>query len=214
MKKELMLLIEAKKEGLPLSAAHELFDESLGVASVNEVYKQDLPKLGMEISTENLEQVVSTKLDEVKQSIENIEIPAQEPIVFPSVQRVEVINQVQPDKISIPAVSFPDVQKVEVINHPEMEVEVVKTPVHVHRSGSGSIYRARFGKKFILTDLTLSTPELNDVKVSDDSGVLFSYYFAPRGGAVENLKTPKEIEGSLTISATGKVDVSIDGYLI
>lgn len=73
------------------------------------------------------------------------------------------------------------------------------------------------GKKFVITDIIISTDTAMTITLIDQAAVIYEFYFAANGGCVINLQTPYESTTAdnilkYTTSANGKTSISIEGY--
>lgn len=96
----------------------------------------------------------------------------------------------------------------------------------VHKIGSyttaqtdATLWDPAAGKKFVITDVIVSTDTKMDIHLEDGTTKKFSWHLAANGGLSTNLQTPYvsiAADNLLTITsgAAGKVDIEVFGYEI
>jgi len=73
------------------------------------------------------------------------------------------------------------------------------------------------GKKFVITDISVSTDTAMTIFLEDSATKIYEWYFAANGGCITNLQTPYQsttADNNLTYttSADGKTSISVEGY--
>ena len=91
---------------------------------------------------------------------------------------------------------------------------------HVSSSDATSgvtIWDPTAGKKWVVTDLIISTDTAMTVTIKDGANAVMVLYLAANGGAVSNFQTPLQSSAAnnnltVTASATGNIAVTATGY--
>ena len=86
-------------------------------------------------------------------------------------------------------------------------------------TGGVTIWDPTSGKKFVVTDLIISTDTDMTVTIKDGANAVMVLYLAANGGAVSNFQTPLQSSAannnlSVLTSATGNIAVTATGYEI
>jgi hypothetical protein len=94
--------------------------------------------------------------------------------------------------------------------------EITKYYQFFSAQSSTAIWIPASGKRWVITDLNISTSTNSDITLIDGTSTLITFYFETRGGAVSNYRTPivsSAVNNILKITTTASsCSILLSGY--
>ena len=101
----------------------------------------------------------------------------------------------------------------------DRNVPVINDAQYTTTVTSGTVWTPTGGKKFVMTDMLISTKDATSVSILDGTTKVFEAYLAANGGVVSNFKTPIQsttADNSLhiTTDTASTLSITTTGYEI
>ena len=99
------------------------------------------------------------------------------------------------------------------------DTPVIKDEQYVAAVTSGTVWTPAGGKKFVMTDMIISTKDATSVSILDGTTKVFEAYLASNGGVVSNFKTPIQSTTAnnslhITTDTASTLSITTTGYEI
>lgn len=99
------------------------------------------------------------------------------------------------------------------------DTPVIKDEQYVAAVTSGTVWTPAGGKKFVMTDMIISTKDATAVSILDGTTKVFEAYLASNGGVVSNFKTPIQSTTAnnslhITTDTASTLSITTTGYEI
>lgn len=96
-------------------------------------------------------------------------------------------------------------------------ITVTKYGDYTTQQTNTDLWTPATGKKFVLTDISISTATTGTITLLDEATIIREYKFAENGGAVENLKSAvisAAANNDLKVTTSGALDcfIAVSGY--